>query len=282
MNFLKINNIKIWIAAVLALSVTYACSPDDGPSLGSTLPSSPDFTIKPVNDNSNRFVVEDISTGNFSRVWDFGPGGSPKAGTQKIDTVKYAKKGTYCITLNVASGAGLGNSFKTQCVTVEQDAQTACDETLAVLLNDCTLGCWGFVTGPGAIQVGPTPLSSEWFKSNALVPTQYDDVWCISGTDFSLDYRNAGSSFSTCAGYVEVPNYPIAKPVSVDYKPTAGISGAPRLILSNDKAWIGVEDSGPVYDIVQLTPTTMTLVSPIKPCDGSASPGFFTLFFQKK
>ena len=71
-----------------------ACRPerDDLYQLG-TPPAAPEWSVEALPGDPNRFVVKDLSTGNFQRLWDF-PGGAPKASSDVVDTVYFAKAGS--------------------------------------------------------------------------------------------------------------------------------------------------------------------------------------------
>ena len=272
---------KILQLGLLLSLLAFSCNEAVDYSLGGDAPEAPQIQVEDLMDGTNRYVVTDLSSGNFVRLWDFGSEGKPKTSTLVSDTVQYAKAGSYTIRLNVSASDGNGTNISEYPVTVLENAAVGCDETLIKLTEFCTSGCWHISTDPTAVKVGPTPLSGEWFTSNGLEATQLDDLWCFNGEDFTIDYQNSGSSFSACQGYVEVPDYPIIPNSDWEYGTDTGVQGLPRITLLESIAWIGVEDSGPTYDIFELTETTMTLIAPIKPCDGAPSPGYFTISFEK-
>ncbi len=245
---------------------------------------SAQMKVTDLGDGSNRFLVEDLTDGSFTRVWDFGDAGSPKSSKNRIDTVQYAKKGEYEIKLFVSASDGSGVATTEQSVLVNEDITVDCEGNFALFTGDCKIGCWKLSPEAGAIRVGPSPLSGEWFTSGSLEATQLDDVWCFDGETFTLDYQNNGSSFSACQGYIEDPNYPVPAPEENSWIYTAGggLEGVDKISLENDIAWFGTEDSGPEYHIFSISESEMEVVSPIKPCDGSDSPGYFTFLFIKQ
>ena len=272
---------KINLLYLISLVFLFAqCNEVEEYSLPGTLPADPDFTIDPVPDDPNRFIVTDNSTGNFTRLWDFGPDGLPKTSSLQQDTVTYSKKGDYTIRLHISASDGSGTANSEQSVFVAEDGVLACSETLEVLTNNCTQKCWRFSEEAGAVAVGPEPLSGEWFTSNGLEPTQLDDLWCINIEDGIFDYQNQGSSFSACQGYVEDVNYPVPVGALFEYIPGGGIDGLDRITLLTPGSWMGVEDSGPTYDIFSVTSSRLVLIAPLFPCDGSPSTGFFTFTFK--
>ena len=118
--------------------------------------------------------------------------------------------------------------------------------------------------------MGPIPYSGEWYTSPDITPAQADDRWCFK-EDGTFIYDNAGASFSSCQGYVEDPNYPIPPVNNWTLGEGKGIDNLDRLNL--DGIWMGVEDSGPTYDMIEVTGNKMMLLTPIRPCDGSPSNG---------
>lgn len=270
---------NILFFALIGSLLLIGCNEAIDYSLNGSIPSPPTFSIEVLPDNPNRFLVTDLSIGNFTRVWDFGAQAKPKTSTLAQDTVLFTKKGIYSITLHVSAGDGNGTNYSEQTVTVAEDAAQACTETLQDLTNGCTSKCWRLSNEDGSVMVGPTPLSSEWFSSNGLEPTQLDDNWCLDYENLIFDYQNNGSSFSACQGYIEVPDYPIPANASFEYSPGTGYEGTDQIILSDPASWMGTEDSGPTYDVISVSESQLVLLAPIKPCDGSASNGFFTLTF---
>jgi hypothetical protein len=269
------KTIYLLFAACLFFS---ACEPylEDGVDLP-PLPDAPDFLVEPHPTNPNKFVVTSTEADAFNHVWEM-PGGAPNVSSLAVDTVFFQKAGTYEITLHIAARDGGGTSSATKTVNVAEDAELECDENLSLLTDECTFRCWRLSDQPGSIAVGPIPLSSEWFSSSELEGSQADDLWCFQFEGGALDYQNNGVSFSTCAGYAPVENYPIPPDMTYTISPSNSDYSDIKITLS-DEYWMGVEDSGPEYEIVQMNENALVLLSAIKPCDGSPSPGWFTITF---
>lgn len=278
----KLMDMKITkiLMALLVLGLFTQCQEDEDFSLDGALPEKPAFTLEAVPDDPNRFVYTDLSDGNFTRLWEFGENAQPKTSVSQKDTVLFKKKGMYTVRLHISASDGSGTAFSEETITIAEDAALGCTEILASLTNDCASKCWRMSDAAGSVSVGPTPFSSEWFSSSELELTQLDDVWCFDAESFIYDYQNNGSSFSACQGYIEDENYPFISGISFEFIEGGGEGGLDRIVLTDEAAWMGVEDSGPIYDISEVSSTKLVLLAPIKPCDGAASNGFFTLIFE--
>lgn len=276
------KNFKSILFVCLCIGLFSQCDKREDISLNGTLPEKPTFTIEPFADNPNKFWVEDMSVGNFTRVWDFGETAMPKTSTLKRDSVFFNKMGEYDIKLHISAQDGSGTASSQQSVSVFEDAVLGCDGNFALMTNDCTVKCWKMSNDDGSVSVGPIPLSGEWFSSTGLEDTQLDDRWCFEVTDFVLNYNNGGGTFSACQGYIDDPNYPVPAELSWTFLAGGGWNGTDRIELNQPEMFLAIEDSGPYYDIVELTDSKMVLLSPLKPCDGSPSTGFFTLTFEKE
>lgn len=267
-----------FLSILIALSMGN-CAPyqEDDISLP-PLPAAPLFSVEPVAGEPNRVVVKDLSTGFFSRVWDF-PGGAPAKSTLAIDTVFYAKKGDYAITLYTAAEGGGGTSQASKTVNVAADATVACDPQTGLLTGDCGPSgkCWTFTHAAGAVRVGPQPGSSEWYTApaNGLQAAQYDDSFCfyIDGAHFVYD--NNGQTVDPWNGYAAVDYTPPSDYTWFISKGT-GQNGADQIVLPTG-AFMGVWDSGPVYDIVSLTVDQLVVRSKIVNVDG-----WFELTFVRR
>ena len=263
---------KQLIIVTLTLILFVACEKTLEYGLEGDLPLAPEFKIEQVPDDPNRFVVTDLSQGNFTRLWEF-ENGSPQNSKLLSDTVSYTKMGEYEIRLHVSSEVGSGTAMSTKKITVEQDV-AGCP--FPMLNEDCSSRCWRLSGEPGGVLVGPIPYSGEWFESPDITSNQADDRWCFN-EDGTLDYTNGGATFSACQGYVDVEDYEFPAEISYSFTGCVGFEGFDQIQI--DGIFMGVEDSGPTYDIVDVSETRMTLLAPIKPCDGSPSPGWFTLTF---
>jgi len=254
-----------------------ACAPfeDDDISLPA-LPSPPPFSVEFLPGDANRVIVHDLSSGNFDRIWDF-PSAIPAKSKRLVDTVFYPKAGDYSITLYTSTQGGGGTAQSTKIVTIAQDAVAQCDPQIGLLTGDCeTPGkCWTFSKLAGAVRVGPSAGSSEWYTSpvNGLQAAQYDDDFCFYFDASHFQYDNKGQSVDPFNGYAVV-NYTPPTNLNWFISKATGQNGLDQIILP-DGAFLGVWDSGPVYDIVTLSETQLVVRSPII---GAA--GWFELTFD--
>ena len=262
-----------YILAGLGLLLA-ACEPYQAEDISLPAAPSAEFSFSPMPDDPNRLVVTDNSGEGFVRLWDFGNGSNSSA---EVDTVFYPLAGEYTITLAV-SGQG-GTSVAEQTVTIEQDAALSCDSTLTNLLGGCTSAdskTWVFSLESGAISIGPEPLSSQYFSSseNGLVPEQYNDSWTFNFEGSGFLYENEGLTVDPAQDYEAVPYTPPAD-ATWRIEPEAGFGGSPRLTLSPEESFLGVKDSGPVYDLHEVTEDRMVLVGQLR----SDPNVYFTLYF---
>ncbi|NRB48369.1 MAG: hypothetical protein HRU41_11905 [Saprospiraceae bacterium] len=234
------------------------------------LPEAPTFELTPTADNPNRIIIKDMSQGFFSRVWD-APGGTPASSTLTVDTILFTKAGTYTITLHAAKEGGGGTASASQQIVIAEDAAVSCTDDITLLAGGCEIGeqkCWTFSSVAGAITVGPTPGSGEWFTSpqDGLDFEQYNDDFCFSFDGAKFVYKNQGKTVDPWNGYVPVDYIP-----PDDYTwllvPGAGENGEIRIQLP-EGAFMGVWDSGPAYDIVSLSEETLVVRSKIVGVDG--------------
>lgn len=262
---------------LLLIGCFLSCEPsiDDQITLP-TRPEDPSISIEQLNDGSNRVVVKDLSAGYFSRVWDL-PGGTPNSSTLATDTILYQKAGDYSITLHATTEGGGGTASASQTISFAEDAILSCTDEITNLTGGCENPngkCWTLSQVAGAISVGPTPGSTEWFTSpeGGLVPEQYDDRFCFTFEESSFQYKNNGSTIDPYQGYAAIA---IDPPTDLKYflSEGGGEEGETRIVLP-DGAFMGVMDSGPLYDIIYLTETELVVRSQII---GGA--GWFDLYF---
>ena len=263
-----------FLGIVLFLS---ACDPtiDDDIQIPA-LPEAPNMSIEVSSDDPNKVIIRDLSDGFFSRVWEL-PGGTPEISTLAVDTIIYRKAGDYTITLHAAIEGGGGTSVAQENISFEVDAILDCSEESVFLTGGCEnlLGkCWTFSQVPGAVSVGPDPGSDEWFASreSGLDPVQYDDSFCFTFEGSSFLYRNSGQTIDPFNGFVPVDFNP---PTDLTYfiEAGGGPNGESRIILP-EGAFMGVWDSGPIYDILLLTENELVVRSQILGTDG-----WFDLYF---
>lgn len=255
-----------------------ACEPQEADDISlPALPEAPTFSMEFSPDDPNTVIVKDNSTGFFDRTWDF-EGGQPVVSKKQTETVFFGKAGDYNITLHAAKEGGGGTSSVTQVITIAEDALVSCTDEVTFLAGGCeenSVKCWTFSQVAGAITVGPTAGSSEWFASQeaGLVPEQYDDSFCFSFTDAKFEYKNNGSTIDPWNGYQAVEFIP---PTDQTWflSPDGGLDGVMQIQLP-EGAFMGVWDSGPNYDVIKLTETELVLRSPILEADE----GWFELYF---
>jgi PKD repeat protein len=280
---------KLTYLFILSILAFAACEPyqDADIDLG-TPPASPEFSVEMMPGDSNTFIVKDLSSGNFTRVWNFGTnadGQTPlkRTSTLAIDTVTYLKAGTYTITLYVSASNGSGTSQNSKTITINSDAQTGCSGIVALLTGDCLPAgkCWVFSQVAGAIRVGPSQGDGSWYSSPAagLAAEQYDDSYCffLDGTVFQ--YNNNGLTINPFNGYAAEPFTGPADPTWT-YSPGTGAGGNDQIILPVG-SFMGVRDAGNVLDIVSISETQLVVQAPIVNADGTlnSNNGWFELYF---
>lgn len=276
------NKIKISLFALAGLVLfCQSCTPsriDEMSQEGA--PQVPEFTLVPTADNPNKFVVTDLSQGNFQRLWS-APAGTPKTSKLVSDTILFSKMGEYKITLWVSKEDGSGSAFITKTVKVDQDAALSCSPKLALLTGDCNLGgkCWTMSKEAAALVVGPTYDDFSWYTAPAdgLQPQQYDDRFCFTFENLVFENRNNGLSVNPWDGYKAV----VAEWGKSEFQflEGTGISGRDQIVLE-DLQWMGVWDCDNVLDIIQLTSTKLVVRGRQRAPNGDAlSEGWFQLNF---
>ncbi len=272
------------LAIVTVATLMFACSPEredqiNLPAVG----SAPEFSITPIPSDSNRFVVKDLSAGNFQRLWDF-PGGSPSTSTKAMDTVFYNKKGDYSITLFGSKSDGSGSPFTTKKVQVLGDAPIVCSPKLAILTGDCAPDgkCWTLTRAAAAVKVGPTYDDFSWFTStvDGLQAAQYDDAFCFTFEGMVYQNKNNGGSVNPWDGY-KVQTYDPGKAEFV-YKEGTGTNNRDQIVIP-DNQFMGVWDADNVMDVVTLTASKLVLRSRTRAQNGVPNAeGWFELTYVPK
>jgi hypothetical protein len=274
-----IKNITFFLAVLL---FAVACEPVQDPEID--LPAVPDtatFSAEPSADNPNLIVIKDLSTGFFDRLWDL-PGGTPSSSDKAVDSIFFSGAGDYVLTMYASAEGGGGSAIATQSISIAEDATVECDEQVALLTGECSVDgkCWVFSTVAGAITVGPTPGSGEWFTSTeaGLAPAQVDDKFCFLIEGLVYDYRNNGQTVNPWEGFEEQDFEPEPNQ-AWGFNPTGGLDGTGQITLTTG-SFMGVRDSGPVYDVVTLTETELVVRSPFLNADGTQpDEGWFELYF---
>lgn len=257
--------------------VLSACEPSIDEDIAiPALPEAPNISIEVSADNPNRIIVKDLSDNFFSRVWEL-PGGTPEVSTLQVDTILYQKAGDYEITLHASKVGGGGTAFAQESVFIEEDAVLDCSDEVTFLTGGCdnpSGKCWTFSRVAGAVTVGPDPGSSEWFSSpvDGLQNEQYDDSFCFTFEGSSFQYDNNGQTVDPFNGFAPVDFDP---PTDLTYflQEGGGGNGETRIVLPED-AFMGVWNSGPLYDIISLTEQELVVRSRITDADG-----WFDLYF---
>jgi hypothetical protein len=244
-------------------------------------PEAPEFTLEMVAGDSNRFVVHDLSAGNFQRFWDV-PGGTPKSSVKELDTILFSKAGEYVVTLFVSKTDGSGTASSSKKVTVVKDAPVSCNAKMSMLTGDCGPGgkCWTFTRAAGAVKVGPTYDDFSWFTSVAdgLQGAQYDDGFCFTFENLVYQNKNNGGSVDPWDGYKVVAYDPgVADFVFLE---GTGISGRDQLMIPDDQ-FMGVWDSDNLLDIITLTETELVVRARQRDPNGvPLAQGWFELVFM--
>jgi PKD repeat protein len=243
---------------------------------------APDFSVEFLAGDPNRVVIKDLSSGNFQRIWDL-LGGTPKNSTWDIDTILYAKKGVYNITLYVSKDDGSGTPSASKSVTILDDADLSCTPALAALTGDCGPDgkCWTFTQEAGAVKVGPNYADYSWYTSpaGALQVDQYDDAFCFKIDGAVYENRNNGLSVNPWNGYAAEPLDPGVS--DFVYSAGTGTGGLDQIILADDQ-FIGVRDADNVLDVVTLTANVMVVRARICDVNGVPTAGWFELKFVLK
>lgn len=267
------QNIKfIFFLTFLAFT---ACQPEEvGIDLGE-LPPTPEISVRQLPESPNFVEIELLSDNVFEFIWD-APAGNPNVSTAIKDTIFYANAGTYDIAIHISALGGSGTATNKATINIAADAQGICDETLDLLTGGCASKCWLLSEAAGSVKVGPSQLSGEWYSSPSLDPAQADDRYCFTAEGFSFVKDDGGETFSACQGYVPVTDYPYEEEISFGLE-SINSEYADEQITFSKPMFIGVEDSGPFYQIVSISEEELVLLAPTAPCDGSPTNGWFTL-----
>lgn len=274
---------KIWLY-IMVLAFASACEPyqEDDIDIGD-LPEAPSFTFEYSTENPNMVTFTDVSTGFFARQWSF-EGGFPATATDQQVEIMFPNMGDWVVTLNAVKSGGSGTSFSTQVVNILEDAPITCDDNRTFLAGGCEdndIKCWTFTYESGAITVGPVEGSAEWFSSTAgsLQIDQYDDRFCFQFNGSAFTYNNNGLTVNPWAGYEPQP---FDSPAEMTWALQEGGSWGGNLhLVLPEGAFIGVRDSGPNYDIIELTENRLILRSPLVDESGNVVDGFFDLILEE-
>lgn len=261
-----------WIIGILVVGLM-ACEPFEEDGIDLPAPPNAAFQWSFLPGDQNRVVVESSDGDGFIHFWDFGNG---LTSTEKRDTIFYPVMGDYEITYSVSNAGGMGTSSQT--VSIDQTVEIPCEGLFELLTGCDNQKSWIFTTAAGAIEVGPDPYSTEWFSSpvDGLVPEQYDDSYEFH-FDGTFVYNNNLLTIDPWNGFVAVEYTPPSDMTWI-FSEGTGTTGEDQIILPFC-SFMGVWNSGNVYDIVELTETTLTLHSTLTNSDCSVGEGFFTVRF---
>ncbi len=229
-----------------------------------------------IDSNRIEFAAADVE-GAFLQLWDFGNG---ETSDKQLDTAYYPVEGDYNVSYSVHTSGGMGLASET--ISIDQTLELPCAGTLALLTGCDDLKSWKLSNEAGAISVGPDPYSTEWYASPADGHTdwQVDDRYQFTEDGVYL-YNNNGSTMNPFDGYVETEM--IVEPTTYFLTEGTGISGEDQISLSpfseNLCGFMGVWDSGPVYDILEITENRLVIHGPIQTGDCQQAEGWFTLIF---
>lgn len=244
--------------ALAAVLFATGCKPESATELGAKAKAS--FTITPVPNKVNTFVLQSTSEGAFGYQWDKGNGSFVKG--KATDTAYFPLHGTYKVQLR-AFGRG-GYDTASQMVTIAVDDILSNPTFILLTSKNWKLNP---ADGANAIIVGTEGNPAQYFGGGALADCQKDDVYSFS-TALKLTYNANGATFN--AGNL-APNYTCATDrsfsnVSFTFEPgvPAGAAGIATITLPGavPTQFIGVTDvSSNYYRIISISSTAMVLRS---------------------
>lgn len=258
MKFRTKNN--LWFFSLL-LSIPlfhFNCTPDTAKDLG--IKATASFTMSPVTDKVNTYVLQSTSQNAFGFQWDKGNGTFVKG--NQTDTAYFPLKGTYTVKLRAFGRGGYDSTGQTVTVTVDDILN---NPTFKLL----TAKSWKLDPTPGAntIVVGTEANPSEYFGGGALSDCQIDDVYTFS-TDLKLNYNANGATFN--GGNIS-PNYTCGTDRSYNNVPfsfapgvATGAAGIATITLPGavPDQFIGVTDiSSNNYRVISISSAAMVLRS---------------------
>lgn len=280
------------LASVAALTALVSCDPyvEQGPGLPGPPTAEvtwyflPDTIDGVLGIDSNRVVVEaETSDDVFIHLWDFGNG---QTSDSPMDTVTYFSEGVYGLSYQGHAEGGM--AYFADSVHIERTLEIPCEGNLALLTGCDNPKSWKFASDAGAIAIGPSPGSTEWYASPAggLVDFQYDDRWTLTESGEFI-YDNNGSTMNPFEGYSETEM--TVSPSTYMLEPGAGPNGEDVFTVSglstetgNLCGWMGVWDSGPTYTITELTEDRLVLSALQQggDCINPVGSGYFTFIFS--
>ncbi|MBT6164152.1 MAG: glycoside hydrolase family 16 protein [Crocinitomicaceae bacterium] len=131
------------------------------------------------------------------------------------------------------------------------------------VVPELLIGSWTISQAAGALEVGPSPGSNEWYSSAAfgLQSAQYDDIYTFQ-EDGSLVADYNGTIIDAFQDYSEQSFE--CSPIDFEFSPGASASSSPSIALLAESTtcscpFIGTNDAGLVYTISYLDASTMEL-----------------------
>ena len=282
---IKFSSVAVIAACVLVLT---QCAPYEDE--GIDLPGAPTTSVQwefidaldsvgtVIGIDSNRIAVSAVAVdGAFLHLWDFGNG---MTSDQPMDTAYYPVAGDYEISYSVHTNGGMGQA--SAMVSIAQTLELPCEGTLALLTGCDNQKSWKISTEIGAVSVGPSPYSTEWYTSPPDGQTEFQDDDRYQFTeDGAYLYNNNGSTMNPFDGYVETEME--IPPSTYSLTSASGTSGEDQINLASFSetlcGFMGIWDSGPFYDIVEITEDRLVLHGPTQSGDCEQTDGWFTIIF---
>lgn len=230
------------VATLLIAGCLSGCTPDNKSASLGPLPKA-SFTIAPVSGAVNTFAASSSATGTFSWYWDQGDGSGRKPGGTS-DTLYYAKKGNYRVSLLVLGHGGYDTT--SQIVSVAAD-----DPGINILQNPSltTSNGWTILNISGSVNPSFTAQGLNFSAGAGFVNGGvYQAVQVKAGVPytFSANVQGAGATNSWLEFYIgfTVPaqgtDYADSKFYSLNTY--SGCGGSP---FNGNVVTIGCSGSGP-------------------------------------
>jgi hypothetical protein len=250
---------KSFITLTLAtiILVISGCRPDPDVELGTKPTAS--FTLTPIPNMVNKYLLQSTSQNAFGYQWDKGNGTFVKG--KEVDTAYFPLKGTYNLKLR-SFGRGGYTESDPQSVTIAVDDILSNPQFQLLTAKSWKLNP---ADGANAIIVGTEANPAAYFGGGALADCQKDDVYTFT-TGLKLNYNANGATFN---GGNIAPNFNCGidrsyTNVSFTFEPGATGAGLATIKLPGaiPTNFIGVTDiSSNNYRIISISATAMVLRS---------------------
>ncbi|WP_207492478.1 hypothetical protein [Aridibaculum aurantiacum] len=244
---------------------------------------SASFTVTPISNQVNRYVLTSNSTNGFRYDWDKATGNYVQGNA--TDTVYFPDKGTYLVKLLVYGQGGMDST--SQVINVAADDPAAI--TPLKLLTNNSSRTWKLASEANALWIGPSDFSATWWGNGVGDITgrscQWNDEYTFklagrelvydSKGDFYVDEENgaawpAGMPAAGCYPNSAIPAQYQAWANSATF--TFEIINNNKLKLNGTGAHMGVYKAGNppdaalaapassvTYDIVSITANRLVL-----------------------